>query len=142
MASGKKDVAVVSASPEEGRHEALNGPFDETDLMHIDQALTSAQKYGGGLDFSVYVGDLGDPVRATAEELHSQLSAPVQSVLVAISPAQRQLEIVTGSQARDLIPDRSAALVVFSMEAELGQGKLANAIVTGLRMLADTAANA
>ncbi|WP_029767105.1 DUF5130 family protein [Haloglycomyces albus] len=143
MASGNTEIEPAAkestASAESGVHQALDGPFDTADLMHIDQVLTNAQQHGGGLDYSVYVGDLSDQVRETAEKLHDRLSNPDVSVLIAISPEQKQLEIVTGATARERIPDRSAALAVFSMEAELGQGKLANAVVVGLRMLADTA---
>lgn len=145
MASGNQ-VAVaasvvegVDRSPELMRQPMLEGPFDVKELLHIDEALSVAERDGGGLHYSVYVGPLHDPVRGAAEELHDRLADPDRSVLVAVSPEQRQLEIVTGRVAQEKIPDRSAALVVFSMEAAFGAGQLAGGIVTGLRMLAETA---
>ncbi|WP_374209688.1 DUF5130 family protein [Glycomyces sp. TRM65418] len=118
----------------------LEGPFDVRELLHLDEALAAAERDGGGLHYSVYVGPLHDPVRGAAEALHDKLADPDRSVLIAVSPEQRQLEIVTGKVAQEKIPDRSAALVVFSMEAAFGAGQLSGGIITGLRMLAETAA--
>ena len=85
-------------------------------------------------EFSVYVGELDQPVRGHAEKLHSQLADPDQSVLVAVSPNQRVLEIVTG-EARRRIPDRSAKLAALSMSAAFGGGDLAGGLVSGLAQL-------
>lgn len=144
MAAGS-DVARRTAderSPEGVRPDVLEGPFDVRELLHLDEALTAAERDGGGLHFSVYVGPLHDPVRGAAEAMHDRLADPDKSVLIAVSPEQRKLEIVTGKLAQDKIPDRSAALVVFSMEAAFGAGNLAEGVVTGLRMLAETARGA
>jgi uncharacterized membrane protein YgcG len=92
-----------------------------------------------GLTFSVYVGDLDEPVRGHAEKLHGQLADPAHSVLVAVSPNQRVLEIITGVEARKRIPDRSAKLAALSMAAAFGGGDLAGGLVAGLSQLADQA---
>ncbi|MEU6859459.1 DUF5130 family protein [Glycomyces sp. NPDC046736] len=141
MASGNEVAIVegVDASPEEVKPAVLDGPFDVKELLHLDEALSVAERDGGGLHYSVYVGPLHDPIRGAAEALHERLADPARSVLIAVSPEQRELEIVTGQIAREKIPDRSAALVVFSMEAAFGAGQLSGGIVTGLRMLAETA---
>lgn len=142
MASGNQVMIVegVEESPEKVRAPMLEGPFDVRELLHLDEALTAAERDGGGLHYSVYVGPLQDPVRDAAEALHDKLHDPDRSVLIAVSPEQRQLEIVTGKVAQEKIPDRSAALVAFSMEAAFGAGQLAGGIITGLRMLAEAAA--
>jgi hypothetical protein len=131
MASGNQVVIVegVDQSPERVPQPMLEGPFDVRELLHLDEALAAAERDGGGLHYSVYVGPLDEPVRGAAD----------RSVLIAVSPEQRQLEIVTGNIAQEKIPDRSAALVVFSMEAAFGAGQLSGGIITGLRMLAETA---
>jgi uncharacterized membrane protein YgcG len=87
----------------------------------------------------VYVGELTAPTRQHAEQLLGELTAPAKSVLVAVSPNQRVLEIVTGEQAARRLPDRVCALAALSMTAAFGGGDLAGGIVTGLRMLADRA---
>lgn len=144
MASGKtiERQSSTGRSPEAVRPAVLDGPFDTKQLLHLDEALTAAENEGGGLHYSVYVGPLHDPVRGAAEAMHDRLKDPDRSVLIAVSPEQRQLEIVTGRLAREKIPDRSAALVVFSMEAAFGAGQLEGGIITGLRMLAEAAAGA
>lgn len=115
------------------------GPFTARQLWRIDEALSAADRETG-LVFSVYVGDLADPTRATAERLHDQIDGTDRAVLLAISPNQRVLEIVTGPRAARRLPDRVCALAALSMTASFEQGDLATGVVTGLRMLADQAA--
>ena len=50
-------------------------------------------------------------------------------MLIAVSPNQRQLEIVTGRYARKRIPDRDAKLAALSMAASFGGGDLAGGLV-------------
>ena len=60
-------------------------------------------------------------------------------VLVAVSPSQRVLQIVTGEQAARRLPNRACALAALGMRAAFTGGDLTGGIVTGLRMLADAA---
>ena len=116
----------------------LDGPFTTPQLLRLDEALRLADE-STELTFSVYVGELDEPVRGHAEKLHGQLEDPDRSVLLALSPNQRVLEIVTGSRARRRIPDRSAKLAALSMAAAFGGGDLAGGIVSGLAQLAGQA---
>jgi uncharacterized membrane protein YgcG len=116
----------------------LDGPFTTPQLLRLDEALRVADQ-STGLTFSVYVGDLEEPTREQAEKLHSQLSDPDNSVLVAASPNQRHLEIVTGAVARRRIPDRAAKLAALSMAAAFAGGDLTGGIVSGLAQLAEHA---
>jgi len=118
--------------------EVLEGPLSTRALLRVDEALRLADA-STGLTFSVYIGDLGDPPRETAEELHGELADPDVCVLVAISPNQRLLEIVTGSIARRRILDRDAKLAALSMSAAFGGGDLGGGIVAGLAQLAEHA---
>ncbi len=115
------------------------GPFAPRQLARLDEALTLSS-LETGLDFSVYVGALEEPTREHAERLHAMLGdrAP-NSVLLAVSPGQRVLHIVTGEVSARRLPDRSCALAVLSMEASFTGGDLVGGIVTGLRMLSDQA---
>jgi uncharacterized protein DUF5130 len=120
------------------RPEVLHGPFTTRQLLRLDDALRGADG-STGLTFSVYVGELDQPVRGHAEKLHSQLIDPDQSVLIAVSPNQRVLEIVTGYEARRRIPDRQAKLAALSMAAAFGGGDLAGGLVSGIAQLAEQA---
>jgi hypothetical protein len=115
--------------------DVLDGPFTTRQLLRVDEAMRRADS-STGLTFSVFVGDLDEPVRAHAEKLHGQLVDPSRSILIAISPNQRGLEIVTGSEARKRLPDRSAKLAALSMTAAFSGGDLAGGVVSGLAQLA------
>jgi hypothetical protein len=133
-----QDEAEEIAARLTGKAEVLEGPFTTRQLLRIDEALRMADT-GTGLTFSVYVGQLDEPVRETAEKMHGQLADPAASVMIAISPNQRVLEIVTGPSARKRIPDRDAKLAALSMVAAFGGGDLTGGIVSGLDQLATRA---
>jgi hypothetical protein len=120
------------------RPEVLDGPFTTRQLLRLDEAMRLADR-ATGLTFSVYVGDLDEPIRGHAEKLLGQLATPARSVLVAVSPNQRALEIVTGADARRRIPDRAAKLAALSMAAAFGGGDLAGGLVSGLSQLVEQA---
>jgi uncharacterized membrane protein YgcG len=116
----------------------LDGPFNTAQLLRLDDALRTAER-STGLVFSVYVGPLDEPVRAHAEKMHGQLADPDRSVMLAISPNQRILEIVTGHDARRRLPDRACRLAALSMTAAFGGGDLTGGIISGLAQLAEHA---
>jgi hypothetical protein len=133
-----QDEAEETTARLTGKAEVLEGPFSTRQLLRLDEALRTADKVTG-LTFSVYVGQLDEPVRGTAEKLHGQLADPARSVMVAVSPNQRVLEVVTGSDARKRIPDRDAKLAALSMVAAFGGGDLAGGLISGLDQLATRA---
>jgi hypothetical protein len=118
--------------------EVVNGPLSVRALLRVDEALRLADA-ATGLVFSVYIGDLPEPHRSTAVALHSSLADPLRSILLAISPNQRVLEIVTGATARERVFDRDAKLAALSMTAAFAGGDLGGGIVAGLAQLADHA---
>jgi Domain of unknown function (DUF5130) len=118
--------------------EVLDGPLSTRALLRVDEALRLADA-STGLTFSVYMGDLGENTREAAELMHGRLVDPDVSVLIAISPNQRVLEIVTGSRARRRVLDRDAKLAALSMSAAFAGGDLGGGIVAGLAQLADHA---
>jgi Domain of unknown function (DUF5130) len=124
-----RSAVVVGRSP---------GPFTPRQLSRLDEALTLSSRETGLL-FSVYVGALEEPTRTHAERLHSGLQRPGEGVLIAVSPQQRVLHIVTGEQSTRRLPDRACSLAALSMRASLSVGDLVGALVNGLRMLSDQA---
>ncbi|GAB2477725.1 DUF5130 family protein [Jatrophihabitans fulvus] len=113
-----------------------DGPFTTTQLTRLDEALTLSSRETG-LTFSVYVGRFETPTRAHAEALFETLVD--SAVLIAVSPEQRALHIVTGPASAKRLPNRSCALAALAMRASFSNGDLTGGIVTGLRMLADAA---
>ncbi|MBN6037336.1 DUF5130 family protein [Amycolatopsis sp. 195334CR] len=116
-----------------------NGPFSAVQLARLDEALTLASRETG-LDFSVYLGELGEDTRAAAERLHASTGeGATRAVLIAVSPGERVVEVVTGELAFQRLPDRGAKLAVMSMVASFKEGDLVGGLVSGLRMLTDQA---
>jgi hypothetical protein len=109
-------------------------PFSPRQLARLDEALTLASRETG-VEFSVYVGALDEPTRQHAERLFTRLHP--NAVLLAVSPGQRVLHIVTGDASARRLPNRACALAVLSMEAAFTVGDLVGGIVNGLRMLSD-----
>jgi len=115
-----------------------DGPFSTRQLLRLDEALRSADQQTG-LTFSVYIGELDPPTRESAEKLHKQIDDADHAVLIAVSPNQRKLEIVTGNEARKRISDRDAKLAGLSMAAAFAGGDLAGGILSGIDQLASHA---
>ena len=113
--------------------------FTFQELARLDEALTMSSRETG-LRFTLYIGDLGKPTRVQAEELHGRSGGnPAESVLIALSPGQRVVEVVTGASAARRLPDRACALAVLSMTGSFAAGDLVGGIVNGLRQLSDQA---
>jgi len=113
--------------------------FSFHELARLDEALTMSSRETG-LRFTLYIGDLGPRTRTRAEELHEQSGGNLaESVLIAVSPGQRVVEVVTGAGAARRIPDRACALAVLSMTGSFAAGDLVGGIVNGLRQMSDQA---
>ncbi|GAA0909238.1 DUF5130 family protein [Pseudonocardia zijingensis] len=136
--------AVVTASGRISRAEEFEDPdradqpFTPVQMARLDEAITLASRETG-LRFSVYIGDLGPEPTERVAELHDQLEDSPEAVLVAVSPGQRYVEVLSGAEARTRLPDRGAKLAVMSMVASFKEGDLFGGLLSGLRMLADQA---
>ena len=136
------DTATTHTAPAR-TDEAEASPLDEIftfhELARLDEALTMSSRETG-LRFTLYIGDLGRQTRVQAEELHSRSgSHPSDAVLIAVSPGQKVVEVVTGAGASRRLPDRACALAVLSMTTSFAAGDLVGGIVNGLRQLSDQA---
>jgi len=113
--------------------------FTDAQVREISRATVTATGQTG-LHFSVYVGGVDGEIREYAERLHAAMGPQAtRGVLIALSPADRQLEIVTGPAAARRLSDRSCALAALSMTTAFAGGDLVGGIVTGLRMLTEAA---
>lgn len=110
--------------------------FSERQREDIVRAIRLAQEQSE-LRYSVYVGALDGESRGRAQTLHGALVDAERSVLLAVDPSVRRLEIVTGPLARRWLDDRACALAAVSMTSSFEAGNLAGGIVDGLRALAE-----
>lgn len=143
----------VSAA-REVRANPTKGPFTPVQLAALDEALTLASR-SSGLQFSVYLGSFGGSSRgpaggsaggrtgpdrrATAEALHAATPDPAEAVLVAVSPGERVVEVVTGERSSRRLSNNGCRLAVMAMVASFKEGDLIGGLVSGLRMMADQA---
>jgi uncharacterized membrane protein YgcG len=92
------------------------------------------------LPVSVYVGTLEGDSRDTALRLHGALgAAAAETVLVAVDPGARRVEIVTGPEVRRRLDDRAAALAAMTMTSAFQAGDLSGGISNGVLALAEHA---
>jgi uncharacterized membrane protein YgcG len=113
--------------------------FSQRQNDDIVRAIRLARQQSD-LPVSVYVGTLESDPRDTALLLHGALGdqAP-HSVLVAVDPGSRRLEIVTGSEVRRRLTDRAAGLAAIAMTSAFQAGDLAGGIATGINAMAEHA---
>jgi len=128
----------ISAAEEFVDTSPTDYPFSPGQLSRLDEALALTSRKTG-LRFSMYLGALGQNPSARIAELHGGMVGSAEAVLVAVSPEQRVVEVVTGPTARTRLPDSGANLAVMSMVASFKEGDLLGGLLSGLRMLADQA---
>ncbi|MDR1999039.1 MAG: DUF5130 domain-containing protein [Frankiaceae bacterium] len=141
--SGEADLALRSGIHGGVRERFISGscpaaPFTPRQLERIGDALTFASR-DARLTFSLYVGELDAPSRATAEAMLGQLPDPPDSVLIAVSPGQRVVQVVTGIDASERISNRVCGLAVLAMRDAFSSGDLVGGVVNGVRILSDAA---
>lgn len=125
--------------PKVGPQGSVGQPLNPAELNSLDEVIAAAER-STGLRFAVFLGDLGADTRATAESLHASLGEDrLAGVLIALSPAQRTVEVVTGGEASRRIGDRSARLGVLSVMAAASDGDIIGGLENGVRTLADQA---
>ncbi|WP_066071700.1 DUF5130 family protein [Frankia sp. EI5c] len=114
--------------------------FTPEQADRLERARQAAQKQTG-IRFAVRVGGLdGDP-RLAAERLLGGLADPRQdeAVLIAVSPGQRFVRVVTTPAAKKRVSDAAAGLATLAMTSSFAHGDLVGGVITGLRQLADAA---
>ena len=130
---------TAPARTDQSEQDAPDRIFSWQELARLDEALTMSSRETG-LRFTLYIGDLGKTTRVRAEELHARSGGnPAEAVLIALSPGQRVVEVVTGAAAARRLPDRACALAVLSMTGSFAAGDLVGGIVNGLRQMSDQA---
>ncbi|MGH3319621.1 MAG: DUF5130 family protein [Streptosporangiaceae bacterium] len=110
------------------------------DQVHTIRRVLRTARAETGLRFSLHVGRAEGESRVYAQRLHAALGrdAPT-AVLIAVDPAARRLEIVTGGEAQRRLDDRTCALAAMSMTTAFSVGDLVGGIISGVSMLADHA---
>ena len=110
--------------------------LSEAQRSRLARAVASAEQ-ATGLHVRLHVGRL-DGGRAGAEALLVECGATApDTVLVAVDPSARGLEIVTGTRATSQVSDRTCALAALAMTSSFAAGDLVGGLVNGLQILSD-----
>ncbi|MGE0216002.1 DUF5130 domain-containing protein [Mycolicibacterium sp.] len=123
----------ISAVTEPGEL-SVHYPFPTMDLVVLDNAL----KYGSRAAkarFAVYIGDLGADTAASAREILARVPTPDNAVLLAVSPNQRAIEVVYGSQVKGRGIEEAAPLGVSAAAASFKEGNLIDGLISAVRVL-------
>ncbi|NLG56681.1 MAG: DUF5130 domain-containing protein [Rhodococcus sp.] len=109
-------------------------PFTTNDLLRIDNALTDATRETR-VRFNIYLGDLGEDTGAGADAVFPHTPEAERSVLIAVSPDQRAIEVRGGSAVSDRVTDRIAQLGVSAAVSAFADGNLIDGLVSAVRVM-------
>ncbi|MBX7431373.1 DUF5130 domain-containing protein [Mycobacterium sp. Y57] len=113
---------------------SVHYPFPTMDLVVLDNAL----KYGSreaGARFAVFIGDLGADTAAGAREILAKVPTPDNAVLLAVSPNQKAIEVVYGSEVKGRGIEEAAPLGVSAAAASFKEGNLIDGLISAVRVL-------
>lgn len=113
---------------------SLDYPFPTMDLVKLDDAL----KYGSRAArarFAVYIGDLGSDTAAGAREVFAKVPTPNNAVLLAVSPNQKAIEVVYGSELQGRGIEEAAPLGVSAAAASFNYGRLLDGLVSAVKVM-------
>lgn len=113
---------------------SVHYPFPVKDLVRLDDALTYGSR-AAKARFSVYIGDLGADTAAKAREILARVPTPNNAVLLAVSPDQKAIEVVYGSDVSGRGIEESAPLGVSAAAASLRDGNLIDGLISAVRVM-------
>lgn len=149
MAGGNRFPAVIEAELPAGSVVTPSGrvsgvhrigepyddlPFSVDELVSLDNALTDATR-ATKVRFNAYIGDLGEDTAAGADALFPGTPEADRSVLIAVSPNQRAVEIRSGHRVADRVTDRVAQLGVTAAVSSFGEADLIDGLVSAIRVM-------
>lgn len=114
-------------------------PFAKDELVRLDDALTDATRLTK-VRFNVFVGDLGDNPAAGADAVFPNTPEAERSVLIAVSPNQRAIEVRGGRGVANRVTDRVAQLGVTAAVASFSEGNLIDGLVSAVRVMSNAIA--
>lgn len=131
--------AITTSGRVSGVHEAgdifKEAPFNDTERLTMDNVLTEATR-STKVRFNVYIGDLGEDPAAGADALFPGTPEAARSVLIAVSPGDRAIEVRSGHEVSDRANDRVCQLGVTAALSSFRQGELIDGLVSAVRVMA------
>lgn len=130
---------VTSSGRVSGVHEAgamfKEAPFSDDERLAMDNVLTEATR-ATKVRFTVYIGDLGADPTAGADAVFSATPEAARSVLIAVSPNDKAIEVRSGHEVADRANDRVCQLGATAALSSFRQGELIDGLVSAVRVMA------
>ncbi|AFT99694.1 hypothetical protein O3I_008660 [Nocardia brasiliensis ATCC 700358] len=130
---------VTSSGRVSGVHEAgdvfKEAPFSDDERLAIDNVLTEATR-ATKVRFNIYIGDLGTDPAAGADAIFPSTPEAPASVLIAVSPNDKAIEVRSGREIADRANDRVCQLGVTAALSSFRQGQLIDGLVSAVRVMA------
>ncbi|WP_245553095.1 DUF5130 domain-containing protein [Nocardia veterana] len=131
--------AVTASGRVSGVHEAgdvfKEAPFSDHERLLMDNTLTEATRTTK-VRFNIYIGDLGPDTAAGADAVFPATPEAAHSVLIAVSPNDKAVEVRSGREVADRVNDRICQLGATAALASLRQGQLIDGLVSAVRVMA------
>lgn len=112
-------------------------PFSPQQLAHIEKAIELASEQSG-LQFAAYVGPLTDG-RDSAARMHADMPEASRSVLVAVDPDARTVDVLTGPDARRWLGDDQCQLAILTMSSRFTVGDIPGGLHDGIVVMGEQA---
>jgi hypothetical protein len=109
-------------------------PLSESQRYELGRVVEAARSVCG-FGFGVFVGPLPEG-RESAIRHHAALPDAASAVLVAVDPAARSIEIVTGTNARWSLDNRACEFAALAMKSCFVADDLVGGIREGITLLA------
>ncbi|MFE7798928.1 DUF5130 domain-containing protein [Nocardia sp. NPDC057440] len=130
---------ITTSGRVSGVHEAgdvfKEAPFSDDERLAMDNVLTEATR-ATKVRFNVYIGDLGENPAEGVDAIFPTTPEAAQSVLIAVSPNDRAIEVRSGADVADRANDRVCQLGVTAALSSFRQGELIDGLVSAVRVMA------
>ncbi|WP_280268761.1 DUF5130 domain-containing protein [Nocardia wallacei] len=134
-----RGYAVTSSGRVSGVHESgdvfKEAPFSDTERLIMDNTLTEATR-ATKVRFNVFIGDLRPEPASGADAIFPSTPEAERSVLIAVSPNDRAVEVRSGREVADRVNDRICQLGVTAALSSMRQGDLIDGLVSAVRVMA------
>ncbi|MFI9504960.1 DUF5130 domain-containing protein [Nocardia sp. NPDC052566] len=131
--------ALTSSGRVSGVHEAgdvfKEAPFSDNERLLMDNVLTEATR-ATKVRFNVFIGDLGSDTAAGADAIFPETPEAAHSVLIAVSPNDKAIEVRAGREVAERANDRVCQLGVTAALSSFRQGELIDGLVAAVRVMA------
>lgn len=131
--------ALTSSGRVSGVHEAgdvfKEAPFSDDERLAMDNVLIEATR-ATKVRFTVYIGDLGADPAAGVDAIFPATPDAAHSVLIAVSPNEKVIEVRSGSAVADRANDRVCQLGVTAALSSFRQGEMIDGLVSAIRVMA------